>query len=132
MDVMVTFFLENPDQFAADLLRQAEEAQQRRESDRVGNHIETQPVGDGGTEWSAQEVAKNGHRWHFKITTEQVIRAAVAVLQGASYLGDGGSRDVQQNLAEAFIYGNAERLGTWTADAVLQRAVYGSVLFPSP
>ena len=133
MDVPVTFFLNNPGRFAADILRQAEEAQLIRQASPVGNHIEVSPL--GLNRWSAQEVAKaNGHRWTFEITTDKIIRSAVAVLQGAEdlNLGDGGSRDLHENLAEAFIYDDAERLGTWTADAVLQRATYGSVLFPSP
>ena len=133
MDTPVTFFLNNPNRFATDVIRQAEAAQRVREAAPVGNHIEVQPL--GLNRWSAQEVAKaNGHRWSFEITTEKIIKAAVAVLQGAEdlSLGDGGSRDLHMNLAEAFIYDDAERLGTWAADAVLQRATYGSVLFPSP
>jgi hypothetical protein len=133
MDVPVTFFLNNPNRFATDILRQAEEAQLIRQASPVGSHIEVSPL--GLNRWSAQEVDGDGHRWlQDEITTDKIVKAAVAVLQGAEdlNLGDGGSRDLHENLAEAFIYDDAERLGTWTADAVLQRATYGSVLFPSP
>jgi len=132
MNVPVTFFLNNPGRFAADILRQAEEAQLIREADKLGNHIEVSPL--GLNRWSVREVAGECTYMHREVTTDKIIRSAVAVLQGAEdfNLGDGGSRDLHQNLAEAFIYDDAERLGTWTADAVLQRATYGSVLFPSP
>ena len=131
MDVNVTFEIASPHRWADDLLLTAQEAQGLRYALGNGGWLEHRPNGMG--KWVVTERHHSGWSWPFDITAERLIKAAAYVLQGAedSNLGDGGSRSVHGDIAASFIYDDARLLCPWTADAVLQRAVFGKVLWSS-
>jgi hypothetical protein len=131
MDVNVTFEIASPHRFADDLLWVAQEAQGLRYALGNGGWLDHRPNGTG--RWVVTERWPNGGAKVFNITAERLIQAAAYVLQGAEdgNLKDGGSRSVHEDLASAFVYDDARLLCPWTADAVLQRAVFGKVLWSS-
>jgi hypothetical protein len=131
MDVNVTFEIASPHHWADNLLLTAQEAQDLRYARGNGGWLEHRPQGLGV--WVVSERHPNGRVHFFTVTAEKLVKAAAYVLQGAEdiNLGDGGSRSVHEDIAAAFIFDDARQLDPWTADAVLQRAVFGKVLWSS-
>lgn len=130
MDVNVTFKVANPTRWADELLLQAQQAQDLRYQGGTGQYFDHRPDGPG--RWVVTERWPGGsHSW--KLKANEIVQAAAYVLQGAEdiNLGDGGSRSVHESIAASFIYDDASSLGPWTADAVLQRATFGKVLWSS-
>lgn len=132
MEVNVTFEIANPHRWADDLLLQAQEAQDLRYARGTG-WLDHRPNGIG--KWVVTERHRDAlsGAHYFNVTAEQLVKAAAYVLQGAEdiNLRDGGSRSVHEDISAAFIYDDALQLDPWTADAVLQRAVFGKVLWSS-
>ena len=131
MEVNVVFEVASPHRWADDLLMQAQEAQDLRYARGNGGWLDHRP--NGIDKWVVTERHHDGGSTAFNVTAFQIVKAASYVLQGAEdiNLGDGGSRSVHEDIAAAFIYDDALQLDPWTADVVLQRAVFGKVLWSS-
>ena len=132
MNVTVHFEIASPHRWADDLLLQAQEAQDLRYARGNGGWLEHRPHQGLGV-WVVTERHPNGRVHFFTVTAERIIKAASYVLQGSEDLSlkDGGSRSVHEDIAAAFIYDDALQLDPWTADIVLQRAVFRKVLWSS-